>query len=134
MTFGKTSYRRGPDYERIPAEPIPLWVAGFVTRYDPFADVCCDRPQSGDEVREEVRGVVVPFVKRQPGGRSRLGGDPFAEQRGLAESGEGTDEGQLPVSTLVEALDQAGAGEDSWLGRGNKEFGDQNRSGHRSSS
>jgi hypothetical protein len=28
MRSGEVSYRREPDHERVPAELIPLWVAG----------------------------------------------------------------------------------------------------------
>ncbi len=64
-----------------------------------FSDLRGDRPQGGDEVGQEARGVVVPFVKRQPGGRSRETGDPFAEERGLAEAGGGGDEGKFAVQS-----------------------------------
>jgi hypothetical protein len=57
----------------------------------------------------------VPFVERKPGSRSPTTGDPFAEERGLAKTGGSRDQGQPAVQALVEALDEAGAGDDSGL-------------------
>jgi len=34
MTFGKISYRRGPDTSGFLPSQFPLWIAGFVTRFD----------------------------------------------------------------------------------------------------
>jgi hypothetical protein len=93
---------------------------------DPFSDVRGDRLKSGDEVSQKARGVVVPLVQRQPGGRSPATGYPFAKQGGFAEACGGGDEGQSAVQalvkTLVEALDQAGAEDGLRPGWGGVEF------------
>ena len=77
----------------------------------PFSNIRRDRLQSSDEVNQKACGVVIPFVQRQPGDRSLATGDPFADQRGFTEAGGGRDEGQFAVQTLVQPLDQAGAGD-----------------------
>ena len=97
-----------------------------------FSDIRRDRPQSSDEVSQKARGLVVPFVQRQPGGRSPAAGDPFAEERGLAEAGRGGDEDQSVVRTLVQPLDQAGAQDGSRLVRWDIELSGQDRRRHRS--
>jgi hypothetical protein len=71
----------------------------------PLSDIRSDRLQGSDEVRQKARGVVVPFVQRQPGGRSLATGDPFAEESGFTEAGGGGDEAQSAVQALVQALD-----------------------------
>ena len=88
----------------------------------PFSNVRGNRLQSGEEVRQKARGVAVPFVQRQPGGRPAATGEPFAEERGLAKPGGGGDEDQSAVQTLVQMLDQAGAEDDSRLRWGDIEF------------
>jgi hypothetical protein len=95
---------------------------GLEPAQHPFSDIRRDRPQGGDEVSQKARGVVVPFVQRQPGGRPTATGEPFTEERGFAEAGGGTDEGQFAVQALVQALGQAGARDDSRLRRGDIEF------------
>ena len=82
---------------------------GLERTQHPFSDVRGNRLKSGDYVRQKARGVAIPFVQRQPGGRSLATGEPVAEERGLTEAGGGGDEGQFAVQTLVEALDQVGA-------------------------
>ena len=89
----------------------------------PFSNVWGNRPQSSDEVSQKACGVVIPFVQRKPGGRPLASGEPFAEERSFTEAGGGGDEGQFAVQTLVEALDQAGAENDSRLRWGDIELG-----------
>jgi hypothetical protein len=55
-----------------------------------------------------------------------------AEERGFTKAGGGGDEGQFAVQTLVEALDQAGAEENSGPRRGDIEFSGQDWRRHRS--
>ena len=76
--------------------------------------------QSGGKVEKELEGVVVCLVEGEPGDVKlrilpRALVDPSAEQRGLPESGRGSDEGQLATrrEALVQPLDQAGAEDDS---------------------
>ena len=90
--------------------------------YHPFSDIRRDRLQGGDEVRQKACGVVIPFVQREPGGRSPATGEPFAEERGFTEAGGGGDEGQSAVKTLVQVLGQAGAEDNSRLRWGEIEF------------
>ena len=85
------------------------WLGGLEHSQHPFSNIRRNRLQSSDEVSQKACGVVIPFVQRQPGGRSLATGDPFADQRGFAKAGGGRDEGQLAVQTLVQPLDQAGA-------------------------
>jgi hypothetical protein len=77
------------------------WLGGLERAQHPFSDIRRDRPQGGDEVSQKARGVVIPFVQRQPGGRPTATGEPFTEERGFAEAGGGGDEGQLAVQILV---------------------------------
>jgi hypothetical protein len=65
-----------------------------------------------EEVSHKACGVVIPFVQRQPGGRSLATGYPSAEERDFAKAGGGGDEDQSVEQTLVEAFDQAGAQDD----------------------
>jgi hypothetical protein len=95
---------------------------GLERTQHPFPDIRRDRLQSGDEVSQEACGVVISLIKRQPGGRLRAAGEPFAEERGFAEACGGGDEGQPAVQTLVEVLDQAGAEDDSGPRWGSIEF------------
>jgi hypothetical protein len=65
--------------------------------------------QSGGKVEKELGGVVVCLVEGEPGdAKLRILPcalvDPVAEQRGLPESGWGSDEGQSAVKTLVQLL------------------------------
>src|SRR3972149_1513065 len=77
----------------------------------PFSNIRRNRLQSSDEISQKACGVVIPFVQRQPGGRSLATGDPFADQRGFTKAGGGRGEGQFAVQTLVQPLDQAGGGD-----------------------
>ena len=96
----------------------------------PFSDVRGNGPQSGDEVSQKACGVVIPFVQRQPGGRSLATSKPLADQRGFTEAGGGRDEGQFAVQTLVQPFDQAWAEDDSRPRWGDIEFGGQNWRNH----
>jgi len=75
----------------------------------PFSNVWGNRLQGSDEISHKAGGLVIPFVQRKPGGLSLASGEPFAEERGFAKAGRGTDEGQYAVQTLIQPLDQAGA-------------------------
>ena len=95
-------------------------------RRNPFGFAQGKRLQSRDEVSQKAGGVAIPFVQRQPGGRSYRApagrGEPFADQRGFAKAGRGRDQRQFAVQTLVQPLDQAGAGDNLGARWGDKEF------------
>ena len=73
----------------------------------PFPNIRVNRLQTSDQVSEKACGVVIPQVQRHPGDRPLATGDPFADKRGFAKARRGRDEGQFPVRTLVQPLDQA---------------------------
>ena len=75
-------------------------------RFDSAQD---KRLQSRDEVSQKACRILIPFVQRQPSGRSLGTRDPNACQRRFTKAGGGRDEGQFAVQTLVQPLDQAGA-------------------------
>lgn len=94
------------------------WLRGLEHPQHPFSKIRLNRPQSGEEVSQKACGVAIPFVQRQPGGRTLGPGEPFADWRGLTKAGWGGDEGQSAVQTLVKLLDQARSEDDSRLGWG----------------
>ena len=98
------------------------WLRGLELTQHPFSNIRRNCLQSGDEVSQKACGVAIPFVQRQPGCRPLATGEPSAEERGFTEAGGGGDEGQFAVQTLVEALDQAGAEDNSRLRWGGVEF------------
>ena len=53
-------------------------------------------------------------------------GHPFADQRRFAEAGGGGNQGQFPVYSLFQALNQARAKNHFRLGRGDIKFSGQN--------
>src|SRR5215203_5321595 len=63
----------------LPAAPPGPCPRGLDHAQHPFSYARCNRPQSSGEMGQEACGIVIPFVQRQPGNRSRLGYDPFAE-------------------------------------------------------
>ena len=74
------------------------WLRGLEHTQHPCSKYSASkRLQSRDEVSQKACGVAIPFVQRQPGGRSLAAGDPFADQRGFAKAGRGRDEGQSGV-------------------------------------
>ena len=89
---------------------------------NPFTNLRHDRPQRGDEVSQKASEVVIPLLKRKPGGLPLVPADPFAYERGFTEACWGADEGQSAVQTLVKTPDQALAKDDSRLRWGNVEF------------
>ena len=98
------------------------WLGGPEHPQNPFTDIRHDRLQRGDEVSQKASGVLIPLLKRQPGGLTLGACDPFAEKRGLTEACWGTDEGQSAARILVQTLDQAQAKDDSMLRWGDVEF------------
>jgi len=103
--------------------------------------LCSDAGEEGlqrrDEVGQKARGRAVRCVQRKPGDANpsfaRLAtGEPFADQRGLAEAGGGRDEGQFVAGreTLVQPLDQPGARDHLGSRWGDIEFRRQDRRGH----
>ena len=89
----------------------------------PGPDVGDDGLQGGDDVGQETGGIAIALVQRQPGhARLRIAaialGDPFAQQRGLAEAGGRRDQRQLATGGLVspQALVQARNESRSWDG------------------
>ena len=72
---------------------------------------CGRSAQSCDDVPPEADRLVVPGIERHPRERSRRGRrarrlHPFGQQRGLAESSGGADQGQVGAAALAEDLDQ----------------------------
>jgi len=103
--------------------------------------LCSDAGEEGlqrrDEVGQKARGRAVRCVQRKPGDANpsfaRLAtGEPFADQRGLAEAGGGRDEGQFVAGreTLVQPLDQPGARDHLGSRWGDIEFGGQDGRRH----
>ncbi|WP_336776342.1 hypothetical protein [Paenibacillus sp. MMO-58] len=69
-------------------------------------------------MKEEARGVVVPFVQRQPSDCPIATDGPLADKRCLAEAGGGGNEGQLAFQPLVQPLDQTRAQDSLRSGHG----------------
>src|SRR5690348_3392686 len=78
------------------------WLRRLEHTQHPFSNIGRNRLQSSDEVRQKAYRVVIPFVQRQPGGRSLATGDPSTDQRGFPKAGGGRDEGQFVVQTLIQ--------------------------------
>jgi hypothetical protein len=78
----------------------------------PFPNILIYRPQGSDEVSQEACGVIITFVKREPGDRSLITGDQFADQSGLAKASGGRNEGEFVtyLKPLVKAVDQMWSG------------------------
>jgi hypothetical protein len=92
-----------------------------------------NRLQGSHKVRQKSRGVVIPFVQRQPSRRSLTAGDPFADQRRFAKPGRCRDESQLcGVDPRSSARSGAG-GRPLWARGGYKEFRGENWQRHTSS-
>jgi hypothetical protein len=98
---------------------------------NPGTGICGNRLDRRHEVGEEPRRVVVSLVQRQPGAGVSACGDPFAHQGCLAKSGRRGDEGELAMQSVVQLVEQAGAGDDQRPDRGNVELGDQHGCRHR---
>ena len=85
------------------------------------------RLQSSHEVSHKGRGIVIPFVQRQPG-RANLwyallaGSSPFADHGGFPKSGRCRNEGQFAVQALVQPFDQPGARDNLRPGWGDIKF------------
>ena len=112
-------------------------LGGLQRAQNAFAGFRLQGLQSRDEISQKAGGGVVILVQRKPGGPDlRLtpcaDGRPLADQRCLARTGGGGNKGQFTarMKPLVEALDQAGAGDSARPGRGDVEFCGQNRRGH----
>ena len=53
------------------------WLRGLERTQHPCSNLRRNRLQGGDEVGQKAGGVVIPFVQRQPGGRSRRNRRPI---------------------------------------------------------
>ena len=75
----------------------------------PCSHIRRNRLQSSDEVSQKVRGIVIPFVQRQPGD-ANLGfaslatGGPFADQRSFTKTSGRRDEGHLACSEVLRSV------------------------------
>jgi hypothetical protein len=81
--------------------------------------------QGGGDVAPEPRRVVVAFVQRQPGDRSRAVVGPVGQQGGLAEPGRGAHQGELAGGALGQPLQQPRAGQEPGAGAGRVQLGGQ---------
>src|SRR5207248_6303359 len=108
------------------------WLRRLERTQHAFSKSRRNRLQSSDEVGQKACGVVLPFVQGQPGGRSSASSKPFTDQRGFPKAGGGSDEGQVAVQTLVQPLDQAGAGDYVRPKPRNIQFRGENGRRHRS--
>ena len=79
--------------------------------------------QGLSQIGRKHNQFVVTLVQRQPGDGSIGTGGPFAEKRGLAETGGGGDEGQPAVDALFQAPDQTRAKDHPGPGWGDVELG-----------
>ncbi len=90
--------------------------------HHPFPDIRHNRPQSRDEASQKARGVAIPLVQRQPGGR-RPHTATHSPSSVVLPNPAGGNERQAAMQTLVQTLGQAGA----WHGfrprRGDIELG-----------
>jgi len=68
--------------------------------------------QSSDEVSQKAYGVVIRFVRRQPGNRSLAVGDPFSDQSCFAKASWGGHECEFVTKlyTLIETFDEMRSG------------------------
>ena len=71
-------------------------------------EVRIDGPQGSHDVADESGGVVVVFVERDPGCRTRLSRHPLAQQRRLTKAGRGRQDRQLAAGTraLIQLVNQ----------------------------
>ncbi len=65
---------------------VRRWPRGLERAHHPFSDFRRNRLQGGDQVKQKARGIVIPVVERQPGGRSPAACDPFADHAWFCRS------------------------------------------------
>ena len=97
----------------------------------PFPNIRRNRPQGGDEVGQEARGIVVAFVQGQPGGRP-VGNLAIHSLTSVLfpKPAEAETSVSLRSQALVQPLDQAGADNDSRRRRRDIELGGEDRRRH----
>ncbi|MDJ0378277.1 hypothetical protein [Cryobacterium sp. PH31-L1] len=89
----------------------------------------------GDQITQKPGRIAFCLVERDPGHPARrLGqcGDPFTQERRLAEPGRGGDQSSFVPGpqAFVQALDQARTSHDLWSTSGNEELRSHNRHRH----
>ena len=94
------------------------WLRGLEHTQHPFSNIRRNRLQRSDEVGQKACGVAIPFVQRQPGGRSLATGDPFADQRGFPKAGGGRDEASACVRSRPSFSRSIRRGRRTTFGRG----------------
>jgi len=96
-------------------------------------DVCVHLLEGGDQIAQELHGVVVGVVQRQPDDRRIDLVRPRARQRRLAETRRGGDQGQACVfiQRAVEPRHQRPPADLARAQRRHRQFGRQQQHAHR---
>src|SRR6266702_2816418 len=83
--------------------------------------------QGGNQVGQETDWLIVFALQREPGDRYAARGSPLGEQGGFAKSGGSRNEGQRTRDSLLESLDEVGAGHELRTRTGQVQLGREQR-------
>ena len=81
------------------------------------------RLQGGNEVGEKTGEFIVLRLEREPGDGCARGSPPLGQQRRFAKTGGGREERERASHSLLEPLDELGAGHEPRAGTRRMQFG-----------